>query len=449
MEQTRTAGPARPSLLKMTWPVFIELLLQMLVGNIDQIMLSRYNDTAVAAVGNANTVINILILTFNVISLASTILVSQYLGARQEQTVRQVYVLSCLVNLMVSLTLTVGLLAAAGPLVALMGVPAEAAPECLAYLRVAALSLPFQALMLTFSAFLRAHARMTVIMLTTGLINLLNIAGNTAFIYGLGPLPQLGAAGAALSTTLCRIAGTAVLAAAFLRSVPGATLSPALLRPFPKPLLRRLLGIGLPAGGEGLSYNLSQAASLVFINAMGTYAVTTRMYASMFAQVCYMLISAVSQAVAILVGYSVGARDFDQAKRDNARVLQLFLPITVGIALALAVFARPLYGLLSTDPCVIALGARLMWIEVVLEIGRCLNIVLVRNLQAVGDVRFPVGVGILSQWIIAVGMAWVLGVWLQLGLAGVWLAYALDENLRGVIFIFRWRRGRWQQIETV
>ena len=441
MEQTRTAGPARPSLLKMTWPVFIELLLQMLVGNIDQIMLSRYNDTAVAAVGNANTVINILILTFNVISLASTILVSQYLGARQEQTVRQVYVLSCLVNLMVSLTLTVGLLAAAGPLVALMGVPAEAAPECLAYLRVAALSLPFQALMLTFSAFLRAHARMTVIMLTTGLINLLNIAGNTAFIYGLGPLPQLGAAGAALSTTLCRIAGTAVLAAAFLRSVPGATLSPA--------LLRRLLGIGLPAGGEGLSYNLSQAASLVFINAMGTYAVTTRMYASMFAQVCYMLISAVSQAVAILVGYSVGARDFDQAKRDNARVLQLFLPITVGIALALAVFARPLYGLLSTDPRVIALGARLMWIEVVLEIGRCLNIVLVRNLQAVGDVRFPVGVGILSQWIIAVGMAWVLGVWLQLGLAGVWLAYALDENLRGVIFIFRWRRGRWQQIETV
>ena len=449
MEQERMAGPARPSLLRMTWPVFIELLLQMLVGNIDQIMLSRYNDTAVAAVGNANTVINILILTFNVISLASTILVSQYLGARQEQTVRQVYVLSCGVNLAASLLLTAALLAAAGPLVALMGVPAEAAPECLAYLRVAALSLPFQALMLTFSAFLRAHARMTVIMLATGLINLLNIAGNTAFIYGLGPLPELGAAGAALSTTLCRIAGTALLAAAFLRSVPGATLSPALLRPFPRQLLERLLGIGLPAGGEGLSYNLSQAASLVFINAMGTYAVTARMYAGMFAQVCYMLVTAVSQAVAILVGYSVGARDFDQAQRDNARVLRLFLPVTVGTALVLALFARPLYGLLTADERVIALGARLMWIEVVLEIGRCLNIVLVRNLQAAGDVRFPVGVGILSQWAIAVGLAWVLGVALDLGLAGVWIAFALDENLRGFIFLVRWGRGGWRQLRTV
>ena len=69
------------SLLSMTWPIFIELLLQLLVGNVDQVMLSQYNTTAVAAVGNANQVITILILTFSVISLAATILISQYLGA--------------------------------------------------------------------------------------------------------------------------------------------------------------------------------------------------------------------------------------------------------------------------------------------------------------------------------------------------------------------------------
>ena len=73
MERTAT-GEMQFSLLKMTWPVFIELLLQMLVGNIDQIMLSHYNETAVAAVGNANQIMNTLILTFTVISLAATIL---------------------------------------------------------------------------------------------------------------------------------------------------------------------------------------------------------------------------------------------------------------------------------------------------------------------------------------------------------------------------------------
>ena len=89
MEQTRTAGPARPSLLKMTWPVFIELLLQMLVGNIDQIMLSRYNDTAGAAVGNAKTGIKIPSLTSNGISQVPPNLVSQYLGGRRGRTVWQ------------------------------------------------------------------------------------------------------------------------------------------------------------------------------------------------------------------------------------------------------------------------------------------------------------------------------------------------------------------------
>ena len=312
MERTAT-GEMQFSLLKMTWPVFIELLLQMLVGNIDQIMLSHYNETAVAAVGNANQIMNTLILTFTVISLAATILLSQYLGARQLGKVRQIYTLAAGLNLVLSLVITVGLLLGADGLFAIMQVPPEAVPEARSYLLITALSLPCQALMLTFSAFLRAHAHMLVIMCSTGVINLINIVGNTAFIYGLGPLPRLGAAGAALSTSLCRTAGMLMMLFAFFKSVEGATLSPKVLRPFPTELLRRLLSIGLPAGGEGLSYNLSQSTSLVFVNTIGTYAVTARMYMNMFAQVCYMLVNAVSQAAGIIIGYCIGARDFDRA----------------------------------------------------------------------------------------------------------------------------------------
>ena len=159
----------------MTWPVFIELLLQMLVGNIDQIMLSRYNATAVAAVGNANQIMTTLILTFNVISLAATIMLSQYLGARDVESakngagareyakVEQTSPLAVCLNLAVSLVITTGLLLGADGLFSLMQVPMEARPEAKSYLLITALSLPCQALMLTFSAFLRAHAKMLVI----------------------------------------------------------------------------------------------------------------------------------------------------------------------------------------------------------------------------------------------------------------------------------------------
>lgn len=434
------------SLLKMTWPIFIELLLQMLVGNMDQIMLSHFNGTAVAAVGNANQIINVLVLTFTVINLAATILISRYLGAQDTKSVSQIYTLSVGVNLLLGVLLTVVLVGLRNPLLLAMKVPGEIRPEASAYLLITGLSMPFQALMLTFSAFLRAHARMKTTMLVTGIINIVNIVGNAAFINGIGPLPRMGAAGAALSTSICRVMGMVLLGIAFYRSVPGEKIKASLLRPFPHDLLKKLLGIGLPTGGENLSYNLSQMACLVFVNTFGTYVVTTRMYCVMFAQVCYMLILAVSQAGQIIVSYCVGAKDFARAERENARILRLFTPITVGVTVVLFLFAEPLFGVFTQDPRIIALGKQILFVEIFLEIGRCFNIVLVRNLQAVGDVKLTVSVGIASQWIIAVGVAWLLSVPAGLGLVGIWIAFAIDENVRAVILYLRWKHGKWKKL---
>lgn len=434
------------SLLKMTWPIFIELLLQMLVGNMDQIMLSHFNGTAVAAVGNANQIINVLVLTFTVINLAATILISRYLGAQDTKSVSQIYTLSVGVNLLLGVLLTVVLVGLRTPLLLAMKVPGEIRPEASAYLLITGLSMPFQALMLTFSAFLRAHARMKTTMLVTGIINIVNIVGNAAFINGIGPLPRMGAAGAALSTSICRVMGMVLLGIAFYRSVPGEKIKASLLRPFPHDLLKKLLGIGLPTGGENLSYNLSQMACLVFVNTFGTYVVTTRMYCVMFAQVCYMLILAVSQAGQIIVSYCVGAKDFARAERENARILRLFTPITVGVTVVLFLFAEPLFGVFTQDPRIIALGKQILFVEIFLEIGRCFNIVLVRNLQAVGDVKLTVSVGIASQWIIAVGVAWLLSVPAGLGLVGIWIAFAIDENVRAVILYLRWKHGKWKKL---
>lgn len=434
------------SLLKMTWPIFIELLLQMLVGNMDQIMLSHFNGTAVAAVGNANQIINVLVLTFTVINLAATILISRYLGAQDTKSVSQIYTLSVGVNLLLGVLLTVVLVGLRNPLLLAMKVPGEIRPEASAYLLITGLSMPFQALMLTFSAFLRAHARMKTTMLVTGIINIVNIVGNAAFINGIGPLPRMGAAGAALSTSICRVMGMVLLGIAFYRSVPGEKIKASLLRPFPHDLLKKLLGIGLPTGGENLSYNLSQMACLVFVNTFGTYVVTTRMYCVMFAQVCYMLILAVSQAGQIIVSYCVGAKDFARAERENARILRLFTPITVGVTVVSFLFAESLFGVFTQDPRIIALGKQILFVEIFLEIGRCFNIVLVRNLQAVGDVKLTVSVGIASQWIIAVGVAWLLSVPAGLGLVGIWIAFAIDENVRAVILYLRWKHGKWKKL---
>ena len=167
---------------------------------------------------------------------------------------------------------------------------------------------------------------MKSIMLITGLVNVCNIAGNAVLINGLGPLPGL-AAGAALSSSIFRVAGFLLMYYAFRQSFPEASASFRQLRPFPGRLMRRLVSIGLPSGGENLSYQLSQMSCLVFVNMMGTYVVTTRMYAVMFANCIFMLISAVSQAGQVLIGYLVGARDLDGAYACGMRILRGFCPV--------------------------------------------------------------------------------------------------------------------------
>ena len=97
----------RPGVLfSLTWPIFVELILQMLMGNIDQMMISKYSQTAVAAVGNANQILNFLVLAFNVLCTASIILITQYKGAKQEDKVEQIYSLSVIVNLVISVVIS-------------------------------------------------------------------------------------------------------------------------------------------------------------------------------------------------------------------------------------------------------------------------------------------------------------------------------------------------------
>ena len=88
-------------------------------------------------------------------------------------------------------------------------------------------------------------------------------------------------------------------------------------------------------------------------------------------------------------------------------------------------------------------------VEFLLEIGRSVNIVMVRCLTTAGDVWYPVIVGIISMWLVSVIGGWLLGHGLALGLVGIWIAMACDECIRGALFVRRFRRGGWRQRRLV
>lgn len=104
-----------------------------------------------------------------------------------------------------------------------------------------------------------------------------------------------------------------------------------------------------------------------------------------------------------------------------------------------------IFLIFTDNPEIIALGRRILVIEIVLEIGRAVNIVMTKCLIAVGDVLTPTMVGITFQWVVAAAGSWLLGSKLGWGLEGVWIAMAADECVRGLIYAVHFKKERWKK----
>lgn len=98
------------TLVALTWPIFIEILLYMLMGNADTLMLSQYSDKSVAAVGVANQVLALVIVMFGFVATGTAILVAQHLGAKQEKTAAEISIVSLGANLVFGLLLSLSLI---------------------------------------------------------------------------------------------------------------------------------------------------------------------------------------------------------------------------------------------------------------------------------------------------------------------------------------------------
>lgn len=437
-EQSRRSSP----ILSLTWPIFIELLLQLLVGNADQIMVGWYDPNGVGAIGNANQITNLLLIVFSVICTASTILIAQYLGAEDTKRVNETYTVSLVVNGVFGLAIGGLLIALCGPIFQLIKVPDAIFAETCLYIRIIGGGMVFQSIYLTFTAFFRSSQMMKETMLISVLMNLLNIGGNALLINGTFGLPALGIAGAALSSDISRIFGVVVIAFLFRKKFgPVITLSH--LRPFPADQLRRLLRIGLPTGGEAVSYNLSQICIQSICNRFALFVINTRVYANMFAMLTYMFASAIAQAAQVVVARLMGAERIDEVDHCVKNTLAAAITISALVSIVLFFFSTPLLHLFTGDEAVLALFHTIMLIEIPLEAGRAVNIVMCRTLQACGDVRFPITICVISAWLTAVGGGLLLSTAAGLGLVGLWIAMACDECLRAALFLLRWHSRAW------
>ena len=435
-------GNLSRQLTSLAGPIFIETLLVMMLGAVDTFMLSRHSDNSVAAVGVVNQLMNLIFLIFEVISLGTSILCSQYIGAKRRDKVIQVVGISLIFNLMSGALMSACLLFFAEDLLLMMGLRPDLMADGLPYMRIVGGFAFFQAISLSLSASLRSADKAKYPMYVSVVVNIFNIIGNYTLIFGKFGMPALGVEGAAISTSFCRFVSVVLLfIILFKKHIP--SFPKKLFTPFPWVELKNLLKIGIPSAGEHMSYSLSQVVITYFINMISNEALATRTYIVNIVMFTYIFALSMAQGGAILIGHLVGMNKIKAAYTIGKRVMRLGVAISVTLNLLTAIFGPHILSMLTSDPWIISTGATILWIEILLEHGRALNFFGVNALRSAGDIYFPVILGIIVMWGIQVVGSYILGISLGWGLIAMWAVFALDENIRGLVFVHRWNSFRW------
>ncbi|WP_337018507.1 MATE family efflux transporter [Oceanobacillus massiliensis] len=430
------------SLFSITWPLFIEISLHMSMGIAATLILSGYADNAVAGVGVANQIINIFILVFNVSAIGATILVGQNLGANRIKEARRLARSAFGINFWVGLIMTIVAVAFGGLFLQFYGLSGEVYDYAYTFLTVTGMSLFLEAIALALSAVLRSYGHTRETMFVTVIMNVISIIGYFIAIKGLFGFPVTGVIGVSYSIIVARVF---LVVALFYFVYKRLALKFHLkdIIKINKQDVKGLLTIGIPSAGENLSYQFSQVVITSFVAMTGDAALAARVYILNISMVCFLFTMAIAQGTQLLVARYMGGGEYDRALKRGLKTLKIAVMVSAFASLAVALIGEPILTVFTDNPSIIAIALPVLWAIVFIEPGRAMNIVLMGSLKSVGDVQFPVVIGVISMWGVAVLLSYYFGVALGMGLLGVWLAQGLDEWLRGIFAWKRWNSQAW------
>lgn len=416
-----------PGELRGLWRLALPLALaqmgQALMGLVDTAVLGRVSAQAQAAAGLGNS------LTFTVsyfgmgVMLALDPLVAQAIGAKDEARARswlwQGVWLAGVVSVPILLAMAV-----LPALLVPFGVKPELADGAREYMLWRLPGVPLLMLFVGTRSYLQSVGRPAAAFWAMVLANLANLALDVLLIFGAGPVPALGVAGAAIATTVCTGLQFAVLLLV-LGPVPQGTAR----RP-DQARLKQALTLGLPIGLHFLAESGLFSLSGVLAGRLGAEAVAAHQVVLTTASVTFCVAVGIGSAAATRVGWSIGAHDVAGARRAGFTAFASAAVFMCFASVGFLTFPRLLGGLLSNDARVIEVVVALFVVAAVFQVSDGVQAVGAGALRGAGDTRFTLWANLVGHWLIGLPVAVLLGVKGTLGVVGLW--WGLSAGLTAV-----------------
>lgn len=423
-------------------PIVIEQILAVSIGMADSMMVSSAGEAAISGVSLVDTVNLLLLFLFGALSSGGSVVISQTLGKGDVPLARNAAKQLVWVVLGVSSALAAGVLIFRRPLLSLVfgKVDADVMSNALVYFLFTALSYPFLGLYNSHAAIFRAMGNSKTPLVASVVMNVSNLIGNAVLIF----VFHMGAAGAAISTLVSRIIGSAMMMVLARNRNNTVYIDNLFKCKFEKAVVGRICAIGIPNGIENSMFQLGKVLTISLVSTFGTAQIAANAVGNSLVAFQYSAGSAAGIAMITVVGQCVGAGEKEQAKMYAGKLLKLAYTMMITVSLFTCIFIYPLTGLYDLSHEAQSTAVKLVIAHsIIASIMHPMAFCVANSFRAASDVRYPMIMSIVSMWVFRVGFSYVFGLYLHMGVIGVWLAMFCDWVFRASLYTVRFIRGTW------
>ncbi len=445
-EKNFTTGGINRAIVLLSIPMILEMIMEAFFAVVDVFFVSRVSVNAVATVGLTESVITLVYSVAIGLSMATTAMVARRIGEgnadRAAVAAVQAIVITVLISAIVSL---LGIVFAAD-ILRLMGGSEELVQEGVNYTRIIFGSNLVIMLLFLLNAIFRGAGDAAIAMRALWIANILNMILDPCFIFGLGPFPELGVAGAAVATTIGRGVGVSYQLYILLRGKEIIKITREHLR-LVYSIIKRLLEVSAGGMGQYIIASASWIFLMRIISEFGEAAVAG--YTISIRMIIFAILPAwgMANAAATLVGQNLGAEQPERAETSVWRSAFFTMVFLLSVSIVYFLFATPMVQLFHNGEEVVKYGVASLKIICLGYVFFAYGMVISQAFNGAGDTRTPTIINFLCFWLLQIPLAYLLGITWKIGPNGVFWAVAISETVLAIICIFIFRKGNWKRIE--
>jgi putative MATE family efflux protein len=438
-----TTAPVGRAVILLAVPMVVEMAMESIFAVADVFWVAHLGADAVATVGLTESMMTIIYTAAMGLSIGATALVSRRIGEQDPEAAAHAAGQSILVGL--AMAAAIALLAApnAAALLRLMGASGTVLQSGTGFTRIMLGGNATVLLLFLLNAVFRGAGDAAIAMRVLVFGNVLNIVLGPCFIFGLGPFPALGVAGAATATNIGR--GSAVLYQLYTLTRGRGRVRVGLrhlrfdLRTMTSVV--RLSGLGTvqiligTASYIGLVRILSGFGSA----ALAGYTIGIRL-------IIFAILPAygISNAAATMVGQNLGAGRPDRAERSVWTAALYNMAFLGAVGLLFLGFAPFITSLFTTDPLVQPYAIGCLRVVSLGFLFYAYGMVLTAAFNGAGDTWTPTWINLFVFWLFEIPLAWLLATRGGFGARGVFIALTAAYSMLAVVSVILFRRGTWK-----